>query len=105
MGMLRLKMAFFALFIGMLSSCVSLQTVSLTEIPEKRTKKISAVVSKMVFLHFNFDNDFVDNISQQLRDQCEGGKVSGILTRHEVTSYLIVFKHQVSASGYCSKKG
>ena len=84
-----------------LTSCVSLKTVSLTQIPKKRSNKVTSQVEKWVFLAFNFDNDFVDALTRKLSDQCQSGQVKGILTKHEVAAYFIMFKHTVSAKGYC----
>ena len=87
-----------------LSSCVSLQSVSLTQIPKQRSKTVTAMVSKTIFLGFNFDNDFVDDISSRLAEQCPGGKVTGILTKDSTTSYVFVFRRQIEAQGYCIQK-
>jgi len=87
----------------LVTGCVSLQSISLTPIPAKRTNQVSATTSKTVFLGFNFDNDYVDNLTDQLRAKCQDGYVKGILTKDEVTSYLIVFKRTITATGYCLK--
>ena len=90
------------LFLGLsLSSCVSLQSVSLTQIPKTRKNLIRSEASKLIFLGFNFDNDFVDAVPQDLRAKCRKGKVTGILTKDEVTNYFIFFRRTVSAQGYC----
>ncbi len=87
-----------------LSGCVSLRSVSLTPIPKARKKIVTAETSRIIFLGFNFDNDYVDKITEQLRNKCQGGKVSGILTKDEVTNYFlfIVHKRSVTARGYCN---
>ncbi len=89
--------------ISLISSCVSLHSVSLSSIPEVRSQEIKAEVAKTVFLAFNFNNDFVDELSEQLRKQCPGGKVQGILTKHMMIGYFLVFVHQIEARGYCVK--
>lgn len=88
------------------SGCVSLNTVSLTSIPAKRDAKVRAEASKFIFLGFNFDNDFVDRMTNDLRSQCPDGVVSGILTKDEVVNYFlyIFWSHRVTATGYCSGK-
>jgi hypothetical protein len=88
-----------------LVSCVHVQSVSLTQIPEKRTNKVTATTEKWIFFAANFDNDFVDKISEDLREKCSGGKVQGILTKDEYANYFIglVVKRRITASGYCSK--
>lgn len=63
---------------------------------------VTAEVSKTVFLAFNFDNDFVNSLVGELKQKCPGGFVSGILTKDEVYSYVIVFTRKVTATGFCS---
>jgi hypothetical protein len=86
-----------------LASCTSLNTLSVTSIPAKRDKPVKAQTEKMIFLGFNFDNDFVDDMTNQLKRQCPNGMISGILTKDEAVNYFlyIVWKHQVTATGYC----
>jgi hypothetical protein len=90
---------------GLISSCVSLQSVSLTQIPQQRSHPVKAETSKFIILFLSFDNDYVDKLNEDLKDQCRGGKVQGILTKDEVTNYFLgfVMKRSVSANGYCNK--
>ena len=86
-----------------LSGCTHLQSVSTTSIPAQRGRKIQASSDKIIFLGFNFNNDYVDSLIQDLAKQCPNGKVEGILTKQEDVDYFlyIVWKSQVSARGYC----
>ena len=84
-----------------LSSCVSLKSVSLTQIPKTRKNRVKAEASKLIFLALNFNNDFVEEVPQKLKEKCRKGKVTGILTKDEVTSYFLFFKRTVTAQGYC----
>lgn len=91
-------------FVGVfISSCASVNSVSLTPIPAERKNQVSSQKSKMIFLAFNFDNDFVDGIVADLQSQCPNGKVTGILTKDEDIYYFLFFlwKKQVTATGYC----
>lgn len=85
----------------LLSSCASVNSVSLTPIPADRSRPVKAEVSKTIFLAFNFDNDFIDPLIQKLKDQCPKGVVSGILTKDETIGYVLVFTKRVTATGYC----
>lgn len=87
----------------LLSSCVSLNTVSLTSIPGDRQKVIEAKVEKTIILGFNFDNDFVDELPQKLKAQCLNGQIQGVLTKDENINYFLYFvwKKSVSAQAYC----
>lgn len=86
-------------------SCVHVQSVSLTQIPEKRTNKVSASTDKWIFFALNFDNDYVDKLGEEMKNKCTGGRVQGILTKDELTNYFLglVLKRTVSATGYCNK--
>lgn len=86
-----------------LSGCVNLNSLSMTQVPEARSNLISASAHDWNFLGFVFDNDFVDEAVSELKQKCEGGKLQGVLTKHQTTAYLLVFKREVIASGYCNK--
>jgi hypothetical protein len=89
----------------LLSGCVTLNSVSQTQIPEDRSRQITAESSRLIILGLNFDNDYVDLVSRKLRAQCEGGEVRGILTKDEVITYfLFVDRRRVAATGYCVHK-
>jgi hypothetical protein len=87
------------------TSCVHVNSVSLTQIPSTRSHQIKADTSKIIILGFNFDNDYVDKLNDDLKGQCPGGKVQGILTKDETTQYFMFFviKRSVTATGYCNK--
>src|SRR5688500_17822659 len=88
--------------LSMAVGCVSINSVSLTPIPSQRTRPIRAEVSKRIFLGFNFDNDYIDPLVEELKRQCQNGIVSGILTKDETVSYFILFTKRVSATGFCN---
>jgi hypothetical protein len=90
---------------ALFSSCVSLQSVSLTQIPQTRNHPVKAETSKFIIFFLSFDNDYVDKLNDDLKDQCQGGKIQGILTKDEVTNYFLgfVMKRSVTATGYCNK--
>jgi uncharacterized lipoprotein YajG len=86
-----------------LSSCASVNSVSLTPIPADRHQPIKVEASKVIVLGLNFDNDFVDQLVSDLQRKCPKGKVTGILTKDENINYFLylVWKKQVTATGYC----
>lgn len=92
-------------FAALMGGCVSLQSVSLTQIPKERNRPISAEVSKLYFFGFNFDNNYADDAARILSEKCAGGQVKGILTKDENINYFIgiVMKRQITAHGYCLK--
>lgn len=89
--------------IALSSSCASLQSISVTDIPKQRSNMVTADASKFVFLGLTFDNDFINRLSDDLSRQCRGGKVSGIMTKHETYFYFIAHTVKVRAQGYCVK--
>lgn len=86
-----------------LIGCVSLDSVSVTQVPVNRSQKVRAEAERSIFLGFNFDNDYVNSITNDLKNQCTNGTVSGILTKTESTMYFLFFfwKKKVTATGYC----
>lgn len=82
-------------------ACTSLQSVSVTQIPANRSKPVRAEVDNTALFGIHFDNDFVDELTDQLMQQCPHGKITGILTKHENTTYVIVQTRRVIATGYC----
>ena len=86
-----------------LSGCAMVQSVSLTQIPSDRENVVSASTEKFIFLLFNFDNSFVETLEKDLRAQCPGGEVKGILTKDEIISYFIAHTRKITATGYCIK--
>ncbi len=91
------------LSMAFLSGCATINSVSLTPIPADRKNEVQVQTSRTIFLGFNFDNDFVDNLVEELKQKCPNGKVTGILTKDENINYFlyIVWKKQVTATGYC----
>jgi hypothetical protein len=84
-----------------LCACTSLQSVSVTQIPANRSKPVRAEVDNTALFGIHFDNDFVDDLTAQLMQQCPHGKITGILTKHENTTYVIVQTRRIVASGWC----
>lgn len=89
-------------FFGLVG-CTHLASVSTTEVPKQRGKVVKAEADRFIFFAFNFNNDYVNEMTMSLAQQCPGGKVSGILTKHEKITYFPIIAHKVrvSAEGYC----
>ena len=105
---MKLKwLLFFILLMGIITGCTYLESVSLTNIPEERSKVVTAIREKGIIFYFNFDTDFTNELSADLRSQCEGGVVSGILTKFENICYVPLFcfysVYRVTATGYCNR--
>ena len=90
-----------------LQSCVHLNSVSQTQIPADRSRKVTAENSRLIIFFLNFDNDYVDTMTESLRKTCPGGKITGILTKDETVNYFLglVIKRRVVAEGFCEKGG
>ncbi|MFT5881363.1 MAG: hypothetical protein ACI86X_002503 [Moritella sp.] len=86
-----------------LSGCVGLNSVSMTQVPQEKGHQIEADAHDWVFLNFTTQNDFVDAAVTKLKGQCEGGKITGVYTKHQTTGYVLLFKREVIVSGYCNQ--
>ena len=89
-----------------LSHCVSLNSVSLTNIPKNRENIIRASVEKDVLFYINLDNNYIEPLAKKLEDQCSDGVVSGILTKHEIICLVplcFFYTSKVTASGVCNR--
>lgn len=84
------------------AGCASVNSVSLTPIPAQRNNPVRAQVSKFIILGFNFDNDFINPLVDDLKRQCPNGVVSGVLTKDETYSYFLAFTKKVTATGFCN---
>lgn len=100
---MKMFKSFLPLLLSM-TGCVHMASVSLTQIPAERSKPVEAQVSKFVFLGFNFDNSYVDEISYKLQSQCPDGRIEGLLTEFNTTGYVLFFDHVVKAKGFCVRK-
>ena len=99
------KITTVALLLLNLSACAMINSVSLTQVPASRSNMVTAQASRFIFFGFNFDNDYVDQVSKDLARKCSGGKISGILTKDETIMYFSVFAmtKRITATGYCEK--
>jgi len=86
---------------GTLTACASLQSISVTEVPFERNKRVYAERDNLAFLGIHFSNAFADGLRKDLYEQCPHGRVTGIFTKYEVYWYVLFQRRQVSATGYC----
>lgn len=98
---MQFKTIILSLITLLITSCASINSVSLTPIPADRSQLVTAETSKTIFLGFNFNNDFADNLVGDLKSKCPNGIVSGVLTKDEVIHYFIVHTRKITATGYC----
>jgi hypothetical protein len=96
-----MKKILFTLSLLLLNSCASVNSISLTSVPPQRNKVVKSEVSKFIFLGFNFNNDFIDELTNDLKKQCPNGIISGILTKDESISYVFAHTRKVTATGFC----
>ena len=91
----------------LIQGCTHLASVSTSSIPKssKRAKPVSVQAKRMIFLGFNFNNDYVNDLTFQLANQCPNGKVEGVVTKHENVLYFLPFVYEVrvTASGFCTR--
>lgn len=92
-----------ALLLLTLAGCVHMRSLSTTSVPMDRSKPVEAQGYRLIILLFNFNNTYVDTLTQDLAAQCPGGRVEGILTKAEDIVYFPIIAHavKVTAKGYC----
>ena len=83
------------------AGCASLQSVSVTAVPQQRDHMVQAEADNVAFLGIHFSNSFADGLRDELREQCPDGRVTGIFTKYETYWYVLVERRQVIATGYC----
>ena len=98
-----LKLISGILIILFFSGCTHLLSVSTSSIPKNRDRKVNVTVERFIFMAFNFNNNYVNDLAEQLAQKCPDGKVKGILTKHEKVGYFLAHTVRVSAEGYCVK--
>ncbi|MCY4643831.1 MAG: hypothetical protein OXB88_04380 [Bacteriovoracales bacterium] len=99
--MLRPILYFF--IFGSFLGCANLVSVSVSSIPKKRVKKVRVKTERSIFFLLNFNNDYINDLTEKLAHKCPRGRVKGVLTKHESITYFpfIAGKVRVSAEGYC----
>lgn len=100
-----MRLILLSVVISILGACAHVSSVSQTSIPKDRSKLVTAKVEKNIILLMNFDNNYLDVLTQKLIDQCPEGSVKGILTKDERITYFPIIFHKsvITASGYCVK--
>ena len=91
------------LLAALFSGCAHMHSLSTTSVPADRSKEVEAEGYRCIFLLLNFDNRYVNKLTEDLAKQCPGGRVEGILTKTEGITYFPVIAHgvKVTAKGYC----
>ncbi|GGY50664.1 hypothetical protein GCM10011297_24420 [Bacterioplanes sanyensis] len=89
--------------LALLSGCVSLNSVSMTQVPAQRSNQVTTSADHWSLLGIAFSNDFVDEAMTGLQQQCQGGKLEGVYTKYQNTLYLLILQREVIVSGYCNR--
>jgi lipoprotein NlpI len=84
-----------------LSGCATLKSVSVTRVPQDRSKPVNAEAWGWGILGLYFDNDFVDEAVKNLDEQCQNGRISGVMTKYSNKFYFLWTTRTINASGYC----
>lgn len=85
------------------TGCAVLHSVSMTSYPKNRQTPVQAQVKKFVFLGFNFNNDFVLDLTPQLQQQCPNRTITGITSKYESRWYVFAHQMIVTSQGFCTK--
>jgi hypothetical protein len=81
--------------------CTTLKSFSLTQVPADRSHRIEATASSGGLFGIFFSNEFVDELTADLVQQCPTGRVTGVLTKQESTLYVIWVSRKLTATAYC----
>ena len=87
--------------------CTHLHSLSVTTIPDDRSRPVEATGQRIVVLGLNWDNDYAAEVVSDLAKQCPDGRVSGVMTRYERALVVPIFAyaHRVHAEGFCLQAG
>jgi hypothetical protein len=97
-----IRRSFYALaLLAVAPACTHLQSVSVTQIPADRSRPVRAEVNNPALFGIHFDNSFVEDLTPQLMAQCPHGRLTGLLTKYENTTYVLVSTRTVITTGYC----
>lgn len=106
------KFVFILLSFGLLPACVTVSSISTSQIPPAaaRKQKISSQASNLVLLMIPFGNSFVERAREDLERQCPNGAIEGIQAKHQNNNYFLglAVAQEVVMQGYCinaRKKG
>lgn len=96
------------LVIGMMAflagSCKSLTTVTIDPLPAQaqRRQLIEGEGTRWSILLIPVaSTDFVQETKQALMGQCRGGRVEGVMTKMDQTSYVLASVTTVTMRGFC----
>ena len=83
-----MRASLLVLLAAFFSGCVHMHSLSTTSVPADRTKEVEAEGYRFIFLLLNFDNRYVNKLTEDLAKQCPGGRIEGILTKTEGITYF-----------------
>ena len=89
----------------LLIGCVTVDSVSISQIPEKsqrRQKIVSESSSPIIFL-IPFGSDYVERAHEEFLSKCPKGAIEGVVSKHENTRYFgsLVSSASLRLQGYC----
>lgn len=90
----------------LLTGCVTVDSISVSQIPVKSQRKrlVQASASRPIILWIPFGTGFVEEARQQLAGQCAAGEIEGLVSKQESVTYfylLGVASSRLSLKGYC----
>ena len=95
-----------------LQGCVTVEAVSVSQIPAEKDRhhRIAASARRPVIFSIPFGTSYVEEARGQLMDKCRGGAIEGVVSKFQSTEYFLGFvgTREVIMSGYClaaAKKG
>ncbi len=89
------------LLLSQLSACAILHSVSVTRVPQDRSKPIEAEASGWGLFGIYFSNDIVNEAVEQLDSKCPNGRISGVMTKYSSRLFPLWTTRTVNATAYC----
>jgi hypothetical protein len=102
------KPALAALVVQCLSGCMTVRSVSISQLPESsfRQSVVKTQTSSPIVIGIPFNTDYLDEARADFVGRCKDGAIEGVLSKHEDVNYFIglVVVQKVSIQGYCVRK-
>ena len=89
----------------LLLGCVTVESISVSQIPEKdeRKRKIVSEKSQPIIFLIPFGTSYVEEAHQDLLRKCPDGAIEGMVSKHAQTQYFgfLAASASLRLQGYC----
>lgn len=103
-----MKLLSLATLLAVAFGCTSVQSLSVSQIPERgeRKNRIKASASRPIIFLIPFGTSHLDEAHERLAEQCPRGQIEGVLSKSQISDYFLtlVLVHKVELEGYCTNR-